>query len=171
MLDEETGAEPRVISASISDPYLLLVRDDNSVVVAQIDSNNELEEVDKTGNALLSTKWQTGCLYNDTKGTFHSSAGDKGVDTSGKVMMFLLSSTGALHVSSSVSSTVILLTTRRSMLFLTFPNQSTLPKASAMFLPMSLQDILLAAVWLVRTFAKSLLQTLAILFLKHHISS
>ncbi|KAF4975163.1 hypothetical protein FZEAL_8018, partial [Fusarium zealandicum] len=97
MLDEETGAEPRVLSASIADPYLLLIRDDSSVLIAQIDSNNELEEVEKTDASLQNTKWHSGCLYTDTKGAFQPSAGDKGVETE-KIMMFLLSSTGALHV-------------------------------------------------------------------------
>ncbi|KAF4459341.1 hypothetical protein FALBO_13910 [Fusarium albosuccineum] len=97
MLDEETGAEPRVVSASIADPYLLLIRDDSSVLIAQIDSNNELEEVEKTDATLQSTKWHAGCLYVDTKGTFQPAAGDKGAEIQ-KIMMFLLSSTGALHV-------------------------------------------------------------------------
>lgn len=98
MLDEETGAEPRAVSASIVDPYLLLIRDDSSIFVAQIDSNNELEEVEKVDNNLLSTKWLAGCLYKDTKGTFQPTVGDKGAETE-KVMMFLLSAAGALHVS------------------------------------------------------------------------
>lgn len=98
MLDEETGAEPRVVSASIADPYLLLIRDDSSVFVAQIDSNNELEEVEKTGTSLLTTKWLSGCLYTDTKGHFQPVLGDKGAETE-RIMMFLLSATGALHVS------------------------------------------------------------------------
>ncbi|KAM5355087.1 hypothetical protein ACJ41O_001733 [Fusarium nematophilum] len=97
MLDEETGAEPRVLSASISDPYLLLIRDDSSVLIAQIDSNNELEEVEKTDTTLQNTKWHAGCLYADTKGSFQPVTGDKGAETE-KIMMFLLSSTGALHV-------------------------------------------------------------------------
>lgn len=98
MLDEETGAEPRAISASIVDPYLLLIRDDSSIFLAQIDSSNELEEVEKTDDTLLSTKWLAGCLYTDTSGVFQPSLGDKGTETE-KTMMFLLSSTGALHVS------------------------------------------------------------------------
>ncbi|KAH7155848.1 CPSF A subunit region-domain-containing protein [Dactylonectria estremocensis] len=97
MLDEETGAEPRVTGASITDPYLLLIRDDSSIFLAQIDSNNDVEEVDKT-SALLNTKWQAGCLYADSQGTFQPLSGDKGAETEDKVMMFLLSSSGALHV-------------------------------------------------------------------------
>lgn len=97
MLDEETGAEPRVLSASIADPYLLLTRDDGSVFVAQMDNNKELEELEKTQGPLASTKWANGCLYTDTKGLFQESQGDKGKGGE-KIMMFLLSSTGALHI-------------------------------------------------------------------------
>ncbi|CAM1504566.1 Fc.00g021570.m01.CDS01 [Cosmosporella sp. VM-42] len=98
MLDEETGAEPRVVSASIVDPYLLLIRDDSSIFLAQIDGNNELEEVERTDNNLLSTKWLSGCLYSDTRGTFQPIVGDKGAETQEAIMMFLLSAAGALHV-------------------------------------------------------------------------
>lgn len=102
MLDEETGAEPRAISASIVDPYLLLVRDDSSIFVAQIDSSHELEEIEKTDESLVQTKWLAGCLYTDTRGVFQPSQGDKGTEAE-KIMMFLLSATGALHVSSTYS--------------------------------------------------------------------
>ena len=47
MMDEETGAEPRVVSASIADPFLMILRDDNSVFIAKIGSNDELDEVEK----------------------------------------------------------------------------------------------------------------------------
>lgn len=90
MLDEETGAEPRVMSASIVDPYLLLIRDDGSVFIAQIDSSNELEEVEKTG---LQSKWVSGCLYNDAAGAFQLG------QPAETIMMFLLNASGALHVS------------------------------------------------------------------------
>ena len=99
MQDEETGQEYRVLGASIADPYLSLIRDDGSVFVAQIDSSNELEEMDKTGSPLASTKWVAGCLYADSKGAFQDSPISKGVAVDEKIMMFLLSSTGALHVS------------------------------------------------------------------------
>ncbi|KAG5993594.1 hypothetical protein E4U43_003458, partial [Claviceps pusilla] len=101
MLDEETGAEPRITSASIVDPYLLLIRDDSSVFIAQIDSNNELEEVVKPEGPLKCLKWVSGCLYHDTQGVFQASSGGgnqpQAADAS-RIMMFLLSSTGALHV-------------------------------------------------------------------------
>lgn len=98
MLDEETGAEPRVLSGSISDQYLMLLREDHSVLVAQMDgSNYELEELEKTDKAFTANKWTAGCLYTDTKGTFQheKEAGEK---AAAAVLLFLLSSTGALHV-------------------------------------------------------------------------
>ncbi|KAK2592079.1 mRNA cleavage and polyadenylation factor subunit [Conoideocrella luteorostrata] len=98
MLDEDTGAEPRVTSASIADTCLLLIRDDGSVFIAQIDSNNELEEVTKPDGALKSTKWVSGCLYNDTAGNFQATVSEQKADEPDRIMMFLLSSSGALNI-------------------------------------------------------------------------
>ncbi|KAF4592153.1 Cleavage factor two protein 1 [Ophiocordyceps camponoti-floridani] len=96
MLDEETGAEPRVTSASISDQHLLLIRDDGSVLIARMDANNELEEVDRTDDTLQSTKWTSGCMYDDSLDVFRSPGADAGEGAA--VIMFLLSSAGALHI-------------------------------------------------------------------------
>lgn len=93
MYDDDTGAEPQIVSASFADPYLLLFRDDASIFVAQCDDNNELEEIEREDDALLATKWLTGCLYTDTTGVF-----DKNQESGENVMMFLLSTTGALYV-------------------------------------------------------------------------
>ncbi|XXH05671.1 hypothetical protein Hte_012106 [Hypoxylon texense] len=98
MLDEETGAEPRVDSASIADPYLLLVREDASVFVTKIDKNLELDELEKEDPALSSTKWATGCLYEDRSGIFAKAQSDKGTGAGENIIMFLLSKTGALHM-------------------------------------------------------------------------
>ncbi|PMB71118.1 Protein cft1 [Beauveria bassiana] len=96
MLDEDTGAEPRVVSASIADPHLMIIRDDNSVFIAKIGSNDELEEVEKDKGPLVSTKWQTGCLYTDYDGTFQAEKPDD--NASPRTMMFLMSTAGALHM-------------------------------------------------------------------------
>jgi cleavage and polyadenylation specificity factor subunit 1 len=98
MYDEDTGAEPKIVSASFADPYLLLFRDDSSIFVAQCDDNNELEEIEREDDALLATKWLTGCLYDDTTGAFAPVQSDKGSKAKESVMMFLLSAGGALHV-------------------------------------------------------------------------
>lgn len=99
MYDDDTGAEPQIVSASFADPFLLLFRDDASIFVAQCDDNNELEEIGREDDALLVTKWLTGCLYTDTTGVFAAVQSDKGQGFGENVMMFLLSATGALHVS------------------------------------------------------------------------
>jgi hypothetical protein len=106
MLDEETGVEPRVNSASIADPYLLLVRDDASIYVAEIDNNLELEELEKEGKALVTTKWLAGCLYIDTSKVFAEEVSAKKGKAKDSVLMFLLSAGGALHVSSPLFSTL-----------------------------------------------------------------
>jgi cleavage and polyadenylation specificity factor subunit 1 len=97
MYDDDTGAEPIIIGASFADPFLLLIRDDASIFVVQCDDNNELEEVEKEDQSLLSTKWVTGCLYSDSTGIFANDKEQK--HNSQNCLMFLLSATGALHVS------------------------------------------------------------------------
>ncbi|RYP54796.1 hypothetical protein DL768_000524 [Monosporascus sp. mg162] len=97
MLDEDTGAEPRVNTASIADPFLLLVRDDASVFVAKLDKNLELEELEKDEGPIASTKWATGCLYEDKLGIFANAQTDKGTKPGEGIMMFLLSKAGCLY--------------------------------------------------------------------------
>ncbi len=99
MYDDDTGAEPKIVSASFADPYLLLFRDDSSIFVAQCDDDNELEELDREDDKLLATKWLTGCLYTDHTGAFASAQSNKARKADENVMMFLLSAGGALHVS------------------------------------------------------------------------
>ena len=95
MLDEDTGAEPRVVSASIEDPYLLLIRDDSSIMVAAMGERDlEMEELEREDDMLLARKWLSGCLYKDTKGAL--SLDDKKGETT---YMFLLAASGALVVS------------------------------------------------------------------------
>ncbi len=104
MLDEDTGAEPRVNNASIADPFLLLVRDDASIFVAKLDKNLELEEVEKDEGQITSTKWAAGCLYEDKSGVFAKVQTDKGTKPGENIMMFLLSRAGCLYVRALISS-------------------------------------------------------------------
>jgi len=100
MSDDDTDAELKIISASFADPYLLLIKDDSSIFVAQCDDNNELEEVECNDDKLIATRWLTGCLYIDMTGTFANIQNDKGIRFGENVFMFLLSAEGALYVSS-----------------------------------------------------------------------
>lgn len=46
MYNEETGEEPGIVKASFADPYLLLVRNDGSIMVHVCDQQTlEMEEV------------------------------------------------------------------------------------------------------------------------------
>jgi cleavage and polyadenylation specificity factor subunit 1 len=102
MYDDDTGAEPNIISASFADPYLLCIRDDSSIFVAQCNNDSELEEVERDDNELLETKWLTGCLYTDSTGVFAGIRSDKGQNAQDNTIMFLLSAKGALHVSNTI---------------------------------------------------------------------
>lgn len=84
MADEETGTEFTIQHASFADPYVLVIRDDASVVVLRIDDSNELQEV-KRGEQLQEIAWTSGCLHNWTT---------EGSDAT----MYLLSEKGALHM-------------------------------------------------------------------------
>lgn len=130
MLDEETGAEPRVTSASIADPFLLLIREDSSIFIAQINSHSELEEVEKEDKVLSSTKWTGGCLYKDIRGLFAPVQTDKGATDGESVFMFLLSAAGALHVCSPpIFSPSAIANPLRSTDYRIYPNPSTSPRA------------------------------------------
>ncbi|POS84108.1 hypothetical protein EPUL_003312 [Erysiphe pulchra] len=98
MYDDDTGAEPKILSASFADPFLLLVRDDSSIYVAQCDDSNELEEIEKLEKSLQTTKWVAGCLYNDHTGVFSLEQVDKNFTSRQNVLLFLLSAEGGLHI-------------------------------------------------------------------------
>lgn len=99
MYDDDTGCEPKIVSASFADPFILLLRDDFSIYVAQCDENNELEEIDKIEKSLMSTKWLSGCIYTDLAGVFTKSRPKKNSNVKANIFMFLLSTSGALYVS------------------------------------------------------------------------
>lgn len=99
MFDDETGAEPKIVAASIVDPYILLIRDDASIFVASCDSDNDLEEIEREDDSLLTNKWLSGCLYNDSTGMFAETASSNGTGSKKSVIMSLLNSEGALFVS------------------------------------------------------------------------
>jgi cleavage and polyadenylation specificity factor subunit 1 len=99
MFDDITGAEPKITSASFADPYLLLVRDDASVLILVSDESGEIEEFDRS-EALLSTQWLSGCLYTDRNGVLVApKEGIRNPQRPG-VLMFLLTTEGCLQVSS-----------------------------------------------------------------------
>jgi len=84
MLDEVTDTDLTIVHTNFADPYLLVVRDDSSATVLKANEKGEVEELDR-GDALLASKWLSGCLHKpSTHGAKH--------------MAYLLSATGGLHV-------------------------------------------------------------------------
>lgn len=99
MTDDATGAEPKVIFADFSDPYVLLIRDDSSVMVLRADESGDLDEVEQ-GEAVREDKWVSGSLYEDSNDVLRLETGDDSEDEAGNVLMFLLSHGGGLQVGS-----------------------------------------------------------------------
>lgn len=73
-----------VVHSSFSDPYLLIIRQDSSLQILEVDKSGDLDEVER-GDAILAQKWLSGSLY-------------KSEATSDKVLAFLLNGDGGLSV-------------------------------------------------------------------------
>lgn len=98
MTDELTGAEPKIISASFADPYILVVRDDSSILLLEADESGDLDEVER-GEAILATQWLSGSLYKDSKHSFRVLRKDETETNQTDIFLFLLSGPGSLQVS------------------------------------------------------------------------
>ncbi|CAO1598257.1 mRNA cleavage and polyadenylation factor subunit [Xanthoria calcicola] len=97
MADEATGAEPRILSASFSDPFVLLVRDDESILVLRADESGELDEVEQ-GDNLRQKGFRAGSLYEDANDVFRLESDAEIEDDAGNVLMFLLTVAGGLQI-------------------------------------------------------------------------
>lgn len=76
-------------SASFIDPYLVIIRDDSSVLLLQADESGDLDEV-SLSSEISSSRWRSGCLYHDNSQSFsiaNSSSKDSSED---EVLLFLL---------------------------------------------------------------------------------
>lgn len=85
MMDESGEIELKVQHSAISDPYVLIIRDDASCSILFADRKGELDEVEH-GGFVRDTKWISGCLHSP-------------LDADAAIYAFLLSVEGALHVS------------------------------------------------------------------------
>ncbi|KAL8857985.1 MAG: hypothetical protein Q9178_005445 [Gyalolechia marmorata] len=97
MTDETTGAEPRILSASFSDPFVLLVRDDESVLVLRADESGDLDEVEQ-GDSLGRKGFRAGSLYEDANDVFRLESDVEIEDDAGNILMFLLTAAGGLQI-------------------------------------------------------------------------
>ncbi|KAI9842274.1 MAG: mRNA cleavage and polyadenylation factor subunit [Sclerophora amabilis] len=98
MADDVTGAEPKVVSASFADPYVLIMRDDNTIMILECDDSGDFEEVESS-QALKSRKWLSGSLYADSEEVFAQKGSQTNVHGAKKsILMFLLTVDGGLEI-------------------------------------------------------------------------
>ena len=97
MTDDITGAEPRVFSAAFADPYVLLLRDDMSIMVLKADESGDLDEIEQEKTS-SERKWLSGSLYEDSNDVLRLESDDDNEDEAGNVLMFLLNIQGGLEV-------------------------------------------------------------------------
>lgn len=90
--DEDDGDERIAVSASFADPYLLILRDDSSVLLLHSEESGDLDEI-SVPETVSSLSWLCGCLYTDKHHFFHE---DNPKDTT---YMFLLNRECRLFVS------------------------------------------------------------------------
>lgn len=98
-MDEETDANAKAISASIRDPYVVIVREDHSIMLLKMDKKGELDEED-LGPDLANKQYTSASLYMDSQGNFSTRKSRQGasVESEAAYVLVLLSSTGALSV-------------------------------------------------------------------------
>ncbi|KAL8753571.1 MAG: hypothetical protein Q9184_005382 [Pyrenodesmia sp. 2 TL-2023] len=95
--EESMETAPKIIHASFADPYVLLVREDESIMLLRADEGGELEEVEQ-GAGLKRKGFRHGCLYEDSSDVFRLESEVEDEDDAGNVLMFLLTVGGGLQI-------------------------------------------------------------------------
>ena len=99
LYEDPSDDDPKVVFASIAEPYVLLIREDNTIVVLKENDSGELERIEED-EGLAKTRWQSGALFDDVDDAFHlanETVDDD--DEAGSVLLFLLGTDGSLQVS------------------------------------------------------------------------
>jgi len=95
IVDDETDAEAKAISASFADPFVLIVKDDSSLLLLKTDKKGELDEVE-LGLQLANDKHTSACLYTDQQGIFTGQSTFN--ETGAMCVLASLSPDGALSI-------------------------------------------------------------------------
>ena len=90
MTDEEGENELKVKHSVILDPYVLVIRHDDSCIILKADRKGELDEIEP-GETLRTTTW--------TSGSLHTAPNDDNT-----ILAYLLSTDGTIKVSQRSSS-------------------------------------------------------------------
>ena len=101
MSEDPTHDDPKVVGASFAEPYLLLLRDDSTIVILKADDAGELEEVESQ-SMLAGGKWVSGSLFDDSNDVFRLESNEEDMDDEGgSILLFLLNIDGGLLVSAA----------------------------------------------------------------------
>ena len=77
---------------------MLLIKDDSSLTILKANNAGELEEIERS-DALSSTQWVSGSLFDDSNDVFRLESDEDDVDEDGgSILMVLLSTDGGLQV-------------------------------------------------------------------------
>ncbi|KAL9101501.1 MAG: hypothetical protein Q9163_003249 [Psora crenata] len=95
--DDDSGAESKVVGVSFTDPYILLIKDDQSLSILTVDEDGDLDEVEQ-GENFKGSGWLSGSLYEDANDVLQLSYGSDDEEDSSNVLMFLLSAAGGLQI-------------------------------------------------------------------------
>lgn len=99
--EDSAESDPKAAKARFMDPYVLIIRDNSSLVLLSADENGDLDEVER-GEALQENIWSSGSLYDDSNDIFRLESDDDNeddVEEPGNILLFLLSMAGGLYVS------------------------------------------------------------------------
>jgi cleavage and polyadenylation specificity factor subunit 1 len=99
--DEDTSEERTALRASFAEQYLFIIRDDQSMLLLQVDESGDLDEM-SLGEGLTSCSWLSGSLYADKHRHFLPLVGDAETPASENVLLFLLDTDLRLLVSGSL---------------------------------------------------------------------
>jgi cleavage and polyadenylation specificity factor subunit 1 len=94
MHDDVNDVDLRIIRASFCDPYVLVLREDGSIMILELDKKSG-ELVEMSSGDSLDGEWQAGYLY-------------KPFETESKPLAMLMNSRGSLKVSSLIMPTQLL---------------------------------------------------------------
>ncbi len=92
--DDRSTSQPKIISASFTDPHVLVLRDDFSAIVLTTDERGEIDDTIKQ----VEGSWLSGSLYEDSNDILRLDYPEESDEDAGNVLMFLLSTAGGLQV-------------------------------------------------------------------------
>ena len=99
IVDDEANTGAKAISASFQDPYVVIAKNDKSIILLKADKKGELDEED-LGPHLVNNRYICASLYSDRQGIFTArhNGQETPVETKPACVLALLTGDGALSI-------------------------------------------------------------------------